>query len=212
MVDKFNEFPSLKELLAAAAAGHERAIDELRARYDRVVCSCILSQFKRQGCYDHVGHGKELIGLAWFKIIMHGNQLKDEERVEGWMSKIISNLASEHVSGPKGCITLQKRTTQLEPRQDAQIVPAHKLIQRTVLVNELIKRAYEWSPMFGKILELHFMEGRTLEEVAEEFDQSFTKVRSFYYRNLHEFRKLFKDDSEDDGGDDSDDGDSQYEN
>jgi DNA-directed RNA polymerase specialized sigma24 family protein len=202
-VDTFDDFPSLKELLAAASAGDERAIDEARARYNGVVCRDTLYHLRRKGCNDSADHSQGIINRAWFAILRHSNQLEDCEKFEGWINTIISNLVSEHVSGPNGCIARQQKTVQLKPSQDARIERAEHMIEANIWVNEMITLAYARSFMFGEIVRLHLVEGYTLDKVAEGLHLSLGKVRSFYYRNLNDFRKLFRDDSEDDDGDDS---------
>lgn len=214
-MENFNKFPSLRELLAAAAANDEESIYELDRRYNGLVCQITLWQLRQQGCNDLAGHSEEIISAAWATIIMCGYQLEDEDKFKSWINTIISNLVSAHVSGNKGCISRQKKTVQLDPTRDAEIKDTKNMIEANVWVNEMVNLAYDKSFLFGEIVRLHLVEGYTLEKVAEELNESYPRLRSFYYRNLRDFRKYFQDDSEDnddgddDGGDDSD---SPYEN
>jgi DNA-directed RNA polymerase specialized sigma24 family protein len=209
----FNEFPSLRELLAAAAASDERAFNELGRRYNGLVNQMTLNHLRQQGCNDQAGHSEEIITMAWFTIIMYGYQLEDDDRFKGWINTIISHLVSAHVSGNKGCISQQKRTVQIDLTHDAGIKDTKNIIEATVWVNEMVSLAYAKSPLFGEIVRLHLVEGHTLEDVAAQLHQSFGQLRSFYYRNLKDFREYFENFSEDKGDDDGgDDSDSPYEN
>lgn len=214
-MDTFNDYPSRtpKELLEAASAGDRRAFDELKTRYNGPVSRSTHTELRRQGCNLLADHSPDIIESAWFTMIVNGNQLKANERFEGWAYVIISHLVSRHVSGNNGCISLQKRTDQLDPTRPPHIESTDDIIEEGLLINELLNRASEQSPMFGDIVRLHLIEGYTLKEVAEMLGQPYTKLRSFYYRHLYDLRKFFKGDRKgeddkdvrEDGGDDSDD-------
>jgi DNA-directed RNA polymerase specialized sigma24 family protein len=210
-----NEVPSLRALLAAAATGDERSINELVRRYNALVCQITFRQLRLQGCNDCAGHSEEIIRAAWATIVMCGYRLEDDDRFKSWINTVISHLVSAHVSGDKGCISRQKRLVQLDPTHDAEIKDTKNVVEAGVWVNEMVAIAYKKSFLFGEIVRLHLVEGYTLEKVAAELNESYAKLRSFYYRNLKEFRQYFKDYSEeDDDGDDNGGGDydSPYEN
>lgn len=215
MANNFNEGSSLRELLTAAAEGNEQAIDELSRRYNPLVIWITFTELRRQGCNDRDGaHSEEIFRAAWTTIIMCGYRLEDDAKFKSWINTVISHLVSAHVSGPKGCISRQKRLVQLDPTHDAEIKDTKNVVEANIWVNEVVNLAYKRSFLFGEIVRLHLVEGYTLEKVAEELNESYARLRSFYYRNLKEFRQYFKDyREEDDDGDDNGDGyDSPYEN
>lgn len=185
----FDEFPS----------------DELVRRYNRLVCGYTLYQLRLKRCHDPGDHSRDVINQAWLAILRHLDQLEDSEKFEPWVKVIIANLVSQHAFGRNGCVSRQDEP--LEPSHEAGIVGTENKIEANLWVDEMLDRAHAWSFMFGEIVRLHLVEGYTLEQVAEKLGQPYAKVRSCYYRNLKEFRKLFKVDSKsDDGGD----GDSPY--
>jgi DNA-directed RNA polymerase specialized sigma24 family protein len=201
-VENFNEFSSLRKLLAAAAAGDEGAVKELDRRYNGLVCYFALTLLRQKGCNDPAGHSEEIISATWAAIIMLSYQLEDEDRFESWVNKIVLNLVYAHVSGDKGCIIRQNKTVQLDPTHHAEIKPTKNMIEESVLINEALNFAYEKAFIFGEIVRLHLIEGYTLQTVAKMLGESYARVRSLYYRNLNELRKFLKGGREgNDGGD-----------
>lgn len=194
-MDKFDDdYPSLGELLAAAFAGHKKAVDLLGRLYNPFISRRVRYYLRRKGCNAFNDHFPEIINSVWLSIIEHGEQLKDSEKFESWTDTIISNLVSGHVSGSKGCINHHNQTVQLEPTQVARIEHPKNIIEASVLVNQVVKHAYTRSRMFGDIVVLHHVQGYTMDEVARLLGHTLPKVRSHYYRHLDYLQQLLRGD------------------
>lgn len=197
----------------AASAGDKRAADELVRRYKGTVERYTLYHLGRKGCNLPADHSPAIINAALLIITVRGNQLKDCDKFDWWVNKVISRLVSKHASGPNGCRRRQKQIEQLDPTRPPRIEPTYEIIEAGLFIKELLNRADEQSPVFGRIVRLHLIEGHTLRDVAQQLGQPYTKLRSFYYRHLYVFRKFIKGGSEgdgvenggEDGGGDSDD-------
>lgn len=197
-MDVFDDSTSLERLVAAASMGNEAARFELFRRFNKLVCRSTLRCLRLKGCNAIGDHSEDIINSSWLTILEHLHQLKQSEKIVGWMRRIILHTVCAHVSGPRGCISDQQNRVQLEAAEEARIEHADRACENALLADEIRARAYARSPKFNEVMRLHVEGDYTMEEIARERGESPSKLRSMYYRYLRDLKKFFRDDGNDD--------------
>lgn len=197
-VQQFDDSTSLKKLVAAVCMGNEAAYSEFHRRFKDVVCRIAFVCLWKKGCDQLADHSEDIISSSWLAILEHLHQLKEMEKIEGWMGTIVLHVVCGHVSGPKGCISQQQKRVQWEAAERARIQDANKVCQNALLAGEIKARAYEISTTFAEVLLLFVVEEFTMDEIARDRGESPSKLRSMYYRYLRALKKSFRDDGNDD--------------
>jgi RNA polymerase sigma factor (sigma-70 family) len=195
----FDDSPSLEELLEAVSAGDEGAKQRLCQRYDFNLCGFARYYSSLKGCRAPDDHSRDINQTAWETIFRSIIQLRDPNSFVPWAKQIIRREVIEHVSGPKGCWKGQQNIDSLEEAQrlsSAGIVPAHELIMRAVLVDEVFDLAETFHPKLPKIMRLR-IEGLGFKEIALSVEESYGNVRTIYSRGLKELGHLLRDTADD---------------
>lgn len=186
----------LEALLKRVSQGDEIARDELVDRCARKFEGFTKYFLSVGRCWDRDVHGREISQSLWPIVFKDPASLSEVKCFVPWARAILKNLVREHFRGPKGCKKAPLPIDELDLRGDlpaAVINPAHVTIEYNVLWGEICEEAERIRPEFRQILELHFVEGFTHDEIGSMLDMTPNSVRLIYSRGLKELRPFLGD-------------------
>jgi RNA polymerase sigma factor (sigma-70 family) len=196
-VSPIDDFPSLTELLAGVRAGDEDAKAELYNRHYREFLQFTGYYLWLRGCLDPSRHVHGVNTLAWIRVWeCCATQLRNDESFQSWVRTIISNLVTEHVSGPRGCVEEGRRRVpflEVEERSiPAELIPADEALINAERWERVLTTAATINKKLPAIIILR-VKDFDFEEIARRVGVSRVNARNIFYRGLAKLELLLGD-------------------
>jgi RNA polymerase sigma-70 factor (ECF subfamily) len=163
---------SVRQLVAAALKGDERAFAALHARYARMVHAILLARLPRADAEDQV---QEVFLLAWRRL----SQLDDPEVFGAWLCTIARNRAADQY----------RRHRETEPLPTALADPDSGRSSDRAETRRVLAAIQELPDAYRETLLMRLCEGMSGPEIAEVTGLEPGSVRI----NLHRGMKLLRD-------------------
>ena len=145
---------------------------------------------------------REVVQNAFSKIVLNIHRYKGEASLFTWMCAICANEVTDYLRSRGrfesvielhgSSIELDSLETARSEQVDENPEQSYKQRQKTALIHETLDRL---PPRYSEIIELKYIEGLPLNEIADRLDLGQTAAQSVLYRARMAFQAIYPKDA-----------------
>lgn len=178
----YDEEPD-EALVRYVQSGDEAALSALYRRYVAAIYRFILAQVR------NVQDAEDLCSETFARMLRGVGGFRGQASFKNWLYQIARNGVRNHRRAAG-----YRRVVSLSPHSDLPDVPASHPAEDSAALLPVLSLLQPLPPRYRQVLELRFLEGRTIEETAAEMGTSVSNAKVLQHRALKRAAAVMEED------------------